>query len=137
MDVLTREQRARCMAAIRGRNTTPELAVRRMVHALGFRFRLHAGDLPGKPDIVLRRLHVVIFVHGCFWHRHRCRNGRASPRTRAAFWREKFARNVARDRATRAALRRGGWRVLVVWECQLRKPDDVARRLREFLTAEG
>jgi DNA mismatch endonuclease (patch repair protein) len=107
------------MAAVKGRDTTPELAVQRMVHALGFRFRLHAGDLPGKPDIVLRRLRAVIFVHGCFWHRHACKYGRATPQTRAAFWAEKFARNVARDRTTRRQLRRAGWRVLIIWECQL------------------
>lgn len=133
IDTLTREQRSRCMAAVKGRDTTPELAVRRMVHALGFRFRLHARDLPGKPDIVLRRLRAVIFVHGCFWHRHGCRYGCATPQTRAAFWADKFARNIARDRRVRAVLRREGWSVLVVWECHLRQPDRVMRRLAAFL----
>lgn len=133
IDTLTREQRSRCMAAVKGRNTTPELAVRRMVHALGFRFRLYARDLPGKPDIVLRRLRAVIFVHGCFWHRHACRYGRATPQTRAAFWHAKFESNIARDRRVLAALRRNGWRVLVIWECQLKRPTSVLHRLRRFL----
>jgi DNA mismatch endonuclease (patch repair protein) len=133
IDTLTREQRSRCMAAVKGRDTSPEMAVRRIVHGLGFRFRLHAGDLPGKPDILLRRLHAVIFVHGCFWHRHSCKGGRATPQTRADFWRVKFERNVARDRRVRAALRRDGWRVLVVWECQLGNVDKLAARLQAFL----
>ncbi|MFO0858512.1 MAG: very short patch repair endonuclease [Phycisphaerales bacterium] len=133
IDTLSSEQRSRCMAAVKGRDTTPELAVRRMVHGLGYRYRLHASDLPGKPDIVLRRWHAVIFVHGCFWHRHRCRFGQATPRTRAAFWRKKFERNIARDRRVRADLRRQGWRVLVVWECQLRDSERIARLLAGFL----
>jgi DNA mismatch endonuclease (patch repair protein) len=107
------------MASIGPRDTEPELAVRRALHAAGLRFRLHAVSLPGRPDIVLPRFRSVVFVHGCFWHRHGCALA-SEPATRRAFWREKFARNVARDKRTAAALRRAGWRVLTVWECALR-----------------
>jgi DNA mismatch endonuclease, patch repair protein len=109
------------MRAIRGRDTVPELIVRRALHGAGLRFRLHAPGLPGKPDIVLPRWGVVVFVHGCFWHRHpRCRFA-TTPSTRAGFWAGKFAANVARDLRNQRALRQRGWRVLVVWECQLNK----------------
>jgi DNA mismatch endonuclease, patch repair protein len=108
------------MAAIRSANTKPEMRVRSALHALGYRFRLHRKDLPGRPDIVLPRLRTVIFVHGCFWHCHRCKFGSVVPATRADFWAAKRAGNVARDRRNRAALRRAGWRVFVLWECEVR-----------------
>ena len=121
------------MSRIRGKDTTPERAVRSMVHGLGYRFRLHGRDLPGRPDLVLPRLRTVIFVHGCFWHRHaRCRYA-TTPATRRAFWLEKFERNVERDRRTAAALRRLGWSVITVWECQLRRPEKVRVRLERML----
>ncbi len=121
------------MSRIRGKDTTPERAVRSMVHGLGYRFRLHGRDLPGRPDLVLPRLRTVIFVHGCFWHRHaRCRYA-TTPATRRAFWLEKFERNVERDRRTAAALRRLGWSVITVWECQLRRPEKVRGRLERML----
>lgn len=120
MDVHTREQRSRNMAAIRSANTKPEVRVRSALHALGFRFRLHRKDLPGKPDIVLPKLRTAIFVHGCFWHCHSCKYGSVVPATRAEFWAEKRGGNVARDRRNRAALRKLGWRVLVIWECDVR-----------------
>ncbi len=132
-DVLTPEQRSRCMAAIKGRNTKPELAVRRMVHAMGYRFRLHRKDLPGKPDLVFPRLGKVIFVHGCFWHMHTCRYGKVKPKTNAAFWQAKREGNRARDRRHVRDLRREGWEVLTVWECQLRDPEKLERKLRTFL----
>lgn len=132
-DVLTPEQRSRCMAAIRSRDTKPEMAVRRMVHAMGYRFRLHRSDLPGKPDLVLPRHEAVIFVHGCFWHLHNCRTGRVRPKTNAAFWRKKREGNRDRDRRHVRKLRRDGWRVLTVWECQLRDPAKVAERIGAFL----
>jgi len=121
------------MSRIRGKDTTPERAVRSMVHGLGYRFRLHGRDLPGRPDLVLPRLRTVIFVHGCFWHRHaRCRYA-TTPATRRAFWLEKFERNVERDRRTAAALRRLGWSVITVWEGQLRRPEKVRVRLERML----
>jgi DNA mismatch endonuclease (patch repair protein) len=107
------------MAAIRGKDTKPELQVRRALHAAGLRFRLHVRDLPGSPDIVLPRLKTVVLVHGCFWHAHRCQ--RSTPRTRAAFWKRKFETNQARDRRVRYFLRAAGWQVHVIWECELKR----------------
>ena len=132
-DVLTPEQRSRNMRAIKGRDTGPELIVRRLLHAMGYRFRLHRRDLPGRPDVVLPGRRVVLFVHGCFWHRHRCRFGCVEPATRPEFWRAKFGANVARDRRAMRALRRAGWRVIVVWECQTRDADKLASRLRRLI----
>lgn len=112
------------MSRIRGQNTGPELIVRSLLHRLGFRFRLHAPDLPGRPDIVLPRFGTVVLVHGCFWHRHpRCSRA-TTPSSNVRFWKQKFADTVARDVRTTARLRRAGWRVLVVWECQIdRNPE--------------
>jgi len=120
MDVHNPATRSRNMAAIRSANTKPEMRVRSALHALGYRFRLHRKDLPGRPDIVLPRLRTVIFVHGCFWHCHRCKYGSVVPATRADFWAAKRAGNVARDRRNRTALRKEGWRVCVLWECEVR-----------------
>ena len=114
------------MSGIRARDTKPELLVRRFLHAEGLRYRLNVRSLPGSPDIVLPRWRTVIFVHGCFWHRHPGCNLAYLPRTRQAFWLEKFERNVARDKTAIAALRGAGWHVIVVWECTLRS---VARRI--------
>lgn len=133
MDVLTPEQRRRNMQRIRSKNTKPELVVRRLIHALGFRYRLHGRDLPGRPDLVFRSRRKVVFVHGCYWHVHSCAYGQVTPATNAEFWREKRMANVARDRRTRAKLRALGWRALIVWECEIRKPDRVADRVRRFL----
>ena len=118
-DTLTKAERSALMAKIRGTNTKPEVLVRSALHRAGFRFRLYASGLPGRPDIVLPKHGVVIFVHGCFWHRHGCTLS-SEPSTRRRFWNEKFARNVARDARNARALRRLGWRVLTVWECALR-----------------
>src|ERR1700682_6182336 len=118
MDRLSAERRSRLMSMVRSKNTTPELLVRRLVHQLGFRFRLHRKDLAGHPDLVFPRRRSIIFVHGCFWHRHAgCRKA-TMPKTRTTFWAEKFARNVARDIASSKALERDGWSVLTVWECE-------------------
>ena len=106
------------MSGIRGKNTKPELIVRRLLHAQGFRFRLHRKDLPGKPDIVLPKYHAVILVHGCFWHKHECRLFRM-PATRTEWWNEKLSGNRERDRKDIASLLDSGWRVLVVWECAM------------------
>jgi len=117
-DFLSPEERSRRMSRIRGRDTAPELALRKALHALGLRFRLHAR-LPGKPDIVLPRHKAAIFVHGCFWHRHDGCKVASTPKSNTAFWEEKFQRNVARDRRVTSQLEAAGWRVLVAWECQL------------------
>lgn len=118
MDRITPQQRSDLMRAVRGRDTTPERVVRQRLHRLGFRFRIGVRELPGRPDIVLPKWRTVIFVHGCFWHRHpRCRKA-TTPATRRAFWEAKFAANRERDRRHARSLRRQGWRVLVVWECQ-------------------
>lgn len=132
-DVHTREQRSFNMSRIRSKNTTPELTIRRMVHALGFRYRLHGGKLPGRPDLVFASRHKVIFVHGCYWHMHACTYGRVTPKTNAAFWQKKRGSNVERDRRNARELARLGWQVLVVWECSLRKPHQVERRVVKFL----
>lgn len=121
------------MARARGRNTGPERTVRSVLFSLGYRFRLHGADLPGRPDIVLRSRRCVIFVHGCFWHRHACRNGRRLPKSRVTFRRVKLEGNAARDKRTRARLRREGWRALIVWECQLHDIPKLVARLRAYL----
>lgn len=113
-DVHTPAQRTRNMRAIRAIDTTPELRVRRLLHSMGYRFRLHVKRLPGKPDVVLPRLESVILVHGRFWHRHQCRNGQSQPASRAVFWETKFAQNKKRERRQTLLLRQAGWRVLVV-----------------------
>src|SRR5262245_2580537 len=123
-DVFTPMQRSAIMARIGGRDTAPELQVRRLLHALGFRFRLHAAELPGKPDIILPRHRKLVLIHGCFWHCHRGCPRAALPRTNARFWREKLAGNKARDRRVRTELRKLGWDVLVLWQCQL-KSDEI------------
>jgi DNA mismatch endonuclease, patch repair protein len=125
VDVHTTEQRSRNMAAIKARNTRPEMRVRSLLHALGYRYRLHRKDLPGRPDIVLAKHRTVIFVHGCFWHCHDCRWGSVVPKTRAEFWREKRAGNVARDEKHKAALMAEGWKVLTVWECETRSENEL------------
>lgn len=120
-DVVDKKTRSRMMSGIRSTNTRPELAVRRTLHAAGLRYRLHVSDLPGKPDIVLHRHKLCIFVHGCFWHRHAGCRLTATPATRSEFWLDKFAQNVQRDQAAREALRQQGWRVFILWECGIRK----------------
>ncbi len=122
------------MSRIRGKDTGPEIAVRSSLHRLGFRFRLHVNDLPGRPDIVLPKYRTVIFVHGCFWHRHKGCRFAYTPKTRTAFWTAKFAENVARDALNRQSLEGLGWRVLVIWECQIERasglPVEVVGSLR-------
>lgn len=119
-DVVDSQTRSRMMAGIRSRDTKPELLVRRYLHAQGFRYRLNVRSLPGSPDLVLAKWRTVIFVHGCFWHRHPDCSFAYTPRSRQDFWLEKFEKNVARDAAAIKALEEAGWRVIVVWECSLR-----------------
>jgi len=121
MDVLTPEQRSHTMSRIRSKDTKPEMLVRRHLHALGFRFRLHSTKLPGHPDIVLPKWHTVIFVNGCFWHRHEGCKATSTPKSNVEFWNAKFERNVARDRKEHAALEAAGWHVIVLWECEVKE----------------
>ena len=119
MDTVDRKTRSRIMANVRSKDTSPELQIRKALHKLGFRYRLHPKNLPGHPDLVLPKYKAVIFVHGCFWHRHGCHMS-TTPKTRQDFWNEKFAANVERDRRVAEELRAQGWKVLVVWECVLK-----------------
>lgn len=128
----TRERSA-LMSRVRRKNTAPELAVRRWLHRRGFRFRLHRNDLPGTPDIVLPRFRVAIFVHGCFWHRHPGCPRASTPSTRQAFWVDKFAKNVTRDRAAELELRAQGWTPVVIWECAVRDEDALRKALADVL----
>jgi DNA mismatch endonuclease, patch repair protein len=132
-DVLTAEQRRRNMASIRDRDTRPEMLVRSMIHAFGYRYRLHRKDLPGKPDIVFPRMRKVILVNGCFWHMHDCRYGHVTPATNAEFWQKKRIGNVERDHRNVAALEAQGWDVLILWECWTRDSKIMVKRLAEFL----
>jgi len=133
-DRLTPEARSAHMRRIRKTDTTPERVVRRLVHGLGFRFRLHRHDLPGTPDLVLPRLHKVILVHGCFWHQHEgCRLARL-PKSRPEYWLPKLRRNQERDVAARAGLKRLGWAALEVWECETRNATALKGRLAAFLS---
>ena len=128
-DRLSKEQRSWNMSRIRGKDTRPEMIVRRMLHAMGIRYRLHRASLPGKPDIVLGPRQLVLFVHGCFWHRHPgCREA-TMPAANRDFWLAKLEGNAARDIRHHAALRKLGWRVAVIWECQTRQPEKLARLL--------
>lgn len=135
MDTLTAEQRSERMSRVRGRDTKPELLVRRLAHGLGYRFRLHRRDLPGTPDLVFPRRSKVIFVHGCFWHRHSdpdCRLARL-PKSKLDFWLPKLETNRKRDDVNLARLADLGWDVLVIWECQTRDRDVLEARILEFL----
>ena len=135
-DRFTPEQRSVLMSRIRGRDTRPELSVRRQVHGMGYRYRLYRRDLPGRPDLVFPGRRKVIFVHGCFWHQHDClRAGR--PSSNRTFWDAKLDRNVARDRENVEALEGLGWSVLVIWECEVRDRDRLAERVSAFLGPPG
>lgn len=134
MDTLSPAQRSQRMALVRCKDTKPELVVRRAVHAMGFRYRLHVRDLPGVPDLVFPARRRVIFVHGCFWHRHgkRCRLTRM-PKSRLEFWQNKLQQNRSRDDLNLRRLRAAGWRVLVIWECQIRHVERLNARILRFL----
>lgn len=139
MDVHSSEQRSFNMSRIRGKDTRPEIMVRKWLWANGYRYRLHRKDLPGKPDIVLPRYHAVIFVHGCFWHRHGCW-ATTTPETRRDFWLAKFSENVNRDKRIIEALMKAEWRVMVIWECTLRgktaNPELVTKQIIHFLNSD-
>lgn len=121
------------MRAVKGRDTAPEMLVRRLAHRLGYRFRLHRKDLPGSPDLVFPSRRVAIFVHGCFWHGHDCPRGARMPKSNAGYWRDKLARNVARDRRSLEQLAALGWRTAVLWECELKDPAALAATLADVL----
>ncbi|ETD85197.1 very short patch repair endonuclease [Rhodobacter capsulatus] len=134
VDIVSKEVRSRMMSGIRSVDTRPELALRRRMHALGLRFRLHRKDLPGSPDLVFPRFRAAVFVHGCYWHRHPGCPNATTPSTRVTFWSEKFEANVRRDQRAETLLLSTGWRVAVIWECVLRRnPDAVAQELDEWL----
>lgn len=128
------EQRSKNMRSIRSKNTKPELAVRRIVYGLGYRYRLHVRSLPGKPDIALSSRKKVIFVHGCFWHQHQHCAGGHLPTSRRCYWEPKLARNVERDQEHQEALRSLGWKTLTVWECELKSVKKVETRIKRFLS---
>ena len=129
----TPEQRSRIMRAVKGRDTTPELIIRRLAHSMGYRFRLHRKDLPGKPDLVFPRMRKAIFVNGCFWHGHDCGRGARIPKENREYWVRKIARNRQRDSVVREALTALGWKITVLWECELTNTTGIRRRLRQFL----
>lgn len=124
------------MSMIKGSDTKPERAVRSMLHQMGFRFRLNRKDLPGKPDIVLPKYKTVIFVHGCFWHRHQGCKFAYTPKSRVDFWNKKFAENMNRDRKTTSELQKKGWKVLIIWECQTKNMSKLAAELKSFFKGE-
>ena len=132
-DVYGSEKRSAVMRRVKGKNTTPELAVRKALTRLGARYRLHRKDLPGKPDIVMPGRRLAIFVHGCFWHGHDCARGARVPKQNRDYWVAKVGRNVARDASTREALAAAGWRVETIWECELKDAPELETRLRALL----
>jgi DNA mismatch endonuclease, patch repair protein len=139
VDFLTPTQRSERMSRIRGKDSQPELALRRVLHRLGLRYRLHAKELPGKPDLVFPRHKAVVFVHGCFWHRHEGCKIATTPKSNTPFWVEKFEKNVARDKRSAAVLTDLGWRVFVVWECDLApsKVEATSEQLAKEIRAKG
>lgn len=126
-DIFGKKERSRIMSRIRGTNTTPEINIRRALYARGFRYRLHSKTLPGRPDLVFKKLNAVIFIHGCFWHNHDCAYGKL-PATHKKFWTEKLTRNAQRDKEHIAQLRHAGWRVKVIWGCMLKNRKEIASR---------
>ena len=135
-DTVSKRKRSWIMSRVRSENTKPEMLVRSMLFSLGLRFRLHKAGLPGRPDIVLPKLKAIVFVHGCFWHRHKGCRDNTNPSSNSAYWQEKFKRNVERDKRNAASLRKLGWRVITVWECELKKTALLERRLRRLLCVE-
>lgn len=136
MDVVSPDKRSRMMAGIRGKDTKPEIAVRKLVYGMGFRFRLHRRDLPGSPDLVFPRLRKVIFVHGCFWHRHPGCRFAYTPKSNVGFWLAKLEANMRRDAAAQDALVVLGWDVLIVWECEVADAAGLSKKILSFLSAE-
>jgi len=135
-DTISAARRSENMRRIRSKDTTPELVVRKLAHNLGFRYRLHVRNMPGNPDLVFARRRAVIFVHGCFWHMHSCADGRL-PKTRREYWVPKLSANVSRHKRAQRQLRRNGWRVMTIWECETADREMLSRRLLRFLGKAG
>ncbi|MEB1361413.1 very short patch repair endonuclease [Xanthomonas campestris] len=135
VDSLSPSERSERMSRIRGKDTKPELALRKALHRLGLRYRLHGASLPGKPDLVFRRYKTVVLVHGCFWHRHAGCSIATTPKSNTAFWLEKFGKNTDRDKRVTAQLEEQGWRVLVAWECELATPDKALQTAERLAAA--
>ena len=131
-DHVDAQKRSAIMAAVHAKNTKPEMAVRKLVHAMGYRYRLHKKEIVGRPDLVFARRRKIIFVHGCFWHRHEGCKKASTPKTRPEFWQEKFDANVARDEQTERTLVGEGWKVLTIWQCELNDTERLTRRLNVF-----
>ena len=136
VDLFSKKTRSKIMACVKSENTAPERLVRSLIHRLGFRFRLNKRDLPGKPDIVLTRLRTVVFVHGCFWHGHKCARGHRLPKANASYWRKKIARNRVRDRANLMALKTDHWKAVVVWECEIKDREKLVRKMQSHLSSD-
>jgi len=136
IDPLTPEQRRYTMRQVHSKDTKPEMRVRRVTHRMGYRYRLHRKDLPGKPDLVFPGRKKVIFVHGCFWHGHDCPAGRKVPKTNREYWTKKLGRNKERDQLNQAKLQELGWEVLIIWECETKDEDALAERIARFLEGE-
>ncbi len=134
-DVLTPEQRSRCMSSIKSKDTLPEMVVRSLVFSMGYRYRLHDRKLPGSPDLVFKSLRKVIFVHGCFWHMHDCRYGRVTPKVNAGFWVAKRNRNMQRDMEAMQKLEAENWAVLIIWECETKDRETLAKSIKNFLAS--
>jgi DNA mismatch endonuclease, patch repair protein len=132
-DTLTQSQRKFCMSQNKEKNTSPEISVRRLVYSLGFRYRLHRRDLPGCPDMVFPAKKKVIFINGCYWHRHNCKKGRSMPATRKKFWQQKFKRTIERDKHNYRTLKKLSWKILIIWECQIKKPVKITDKIISFL----
>lgn len=133
MDTLTKSERSRRMALIRGKDTKPEIAVRKLIHSMGYRYRLHRADIPGKPDLVFGPRRKVIFIHGCFWHCHSgCKNARM-PKSKIEFWKPKLESNAKRDKRVRWLLRKQGWKTMTIWECEVKDERRLRSAVRKFL----
>lgn len=133
MDVFTKKKRSEVMSRIRAKDTKPEIAVRKLLHRMGYRFRLHDKNLPGKPDVCLAKHCTVILIHGCFWHNHsRCQDGKI-PKSNTDYWQPKIERNIQRDKKNKRALQRLGWKVITVWECELRDMERLEKRIKKQL----
>ena len=133
-DVFSIEKRSWVMSRVRGRETSPEIKVRSLTHKLGYRFRLHRKNLPGKPDLVFSFRKKVIFVHGCFWHGHDCPRGQRTPKTNTGYWVEKIRKNIERDAKSQSELQSLGWSVLVIWECEIKNLDKIACKINGYLS---
>jgi len=132
-DIFSQNKRSDIMSNIGNKDTKPELRIRSLLHQMGYRFRLHRKDLPGKPDIVLPKYKTVIFIHGCYWHRHTCKKGRSTPTSNREFWEEKFSKNIERDKRNLVELKNIGWNIITIWQCELKNMEKIQSRLKSHL----